>query len=215
MSSKTKIQGVNEILRRIGKLPVNALDTDGTSTHAHVERFLDETDDEIQREGWHWNTVREVEATADGTGKIRVTGLTTDLSGSVQKTYHADTDGSDSDTDVSMIGEYLFDVKNNSFTTFSGTLKLVVTCQRPFTEVPNSFQNWIISQAALEYLMAYGNPSGDPQDKARQSMLMQLVGEHRRQAYADEFRSSDINVLDQENMRQIRGRRRMTNRSVY
>tara|TARA_R110001592_G_scaffold260307_1_gene524805 strand:- start:1304 stop:1948 length:645 start_codon:yes stop_codon:yes gene_type:complete len=213
--SKTRLQSVNEILRRIGKLPVNGLDTGGTSTHAHVERFLDEADDEIQREGWHWNTVSDLEVNANGDGKLQVNALTTDGSGATQATYHADTSGSSRDTNVSMVGDFLFDIEKNSFTTFSGGYKLVVSFRRPFTEVPASFQSWIISQAAMEYLMAYGNPAGDAKDKARQDMIIQLVGEHRRQAYADEFRASDINVLDQENMRQIRGRRRMTNRSIY
>ena len=213
--SKTKIIGVNEVLRRIGKLPITTLDPNGTSTHAHVERFFDEADDEVQREGWHWNTVVDLEVTAAGDGKVTVNNLTQDSSGVNQPTYHADTYGNSADTNVSMIGDLLFDNDTKSFTTFSGTYKVAITFRRPFTEVPSAFQNWIISKAALDYIMAYGNPSADPQDKSRADMLMSLVSDHRRQAYAEEFRASDINVLDQENMRQIRGRRRMTNRSVY
>ena len=71
----TKIAAVNDVLRRLGKLPVNALDSGGTSTHAHVERCIDDAVEAIQGEGWYWNTKYDVKVEPNSSNEIQVDNL--------------------------------------------------------------------------------------------------------------------------------------------
>lgn len=56
----TKLQAVQEILRRSGLMPPAALDTDGASMASNAERCLDSEELAVQSRGWHYNTRREI-----------------------------------------------------------------------------------------------------------------------------------------------------------
>lgn len=204
----TKLEAVNLVLRRLGKTPVPALDADGTSTHAHVERALDDALDHIQQEGWWWNTKYDVEATADGTGKINVSQvepLGTDPE-TYAEIYHVDAMNSEG-LNVTRRGNYLWDIEDNVFLTT--TTKVTYVYSRPWDEIPHAFQKWAITQAAFNFNRYFlGKGSND-------SGIVVELGEVRRQAMREEIQDSNVNVLNTREMQQIRGRRRTPDRSIY
>jgi len=60
MAGLTKLQAVNELLAAGNLYPVSALDPGGTSDAASAEDQLDRTSAQVQSQGWHCNTEREV-----------------------------------------------------------------------------------------------------------------------------------------------------------
>jgi hypothetical protein len=199
-----KLEAVNAVMRRLGKPVVAALDTNGTSTPAYMERQLDDAIRQIQQRGWHWNAKYDVEATADGSGQIDVSALE-----GVAEVFHVDTYGEDARTDVIRQGDYLYDRVEKSTTSFSGTIKLQYVYDVTWDQVPPAFQDWAVGQAALNFNRFYGG------DRSRDAVLDMDLRDSRSRAIQDETRISDINILDTEEMRQVRGRPRMRNRSVY
>lgn len=61
----TKLDAVQEILRRSGLYVPPALDTDGASAAANAERVLDAEELAVQSRGWHYNTRRKVQLSPD------------------------------------------------------------------------------------------------------------------------------------------------------
>jgi hypothetical protein len=55
-----RLEAVNRILRGLGDPPVPALDTGGTSDAGEAETFLNESDKQIQTEGWAPNTQNNI-----------------------------------------------------------------------------------------------------------------------------------------------------------
>ena len=102
----------------------------------------------------------------------------------------------------------MFDEDDLTFT-ITGSTKLQYVYQLEWEDVPVAFQKWIIAQAAFDFNRSYvGNAQADQR-------LTQEIMDARRQATREEIRAVDVNVLDAQSMRQIRGRARMQDRSVY
>tara|TARA_R100001594_G_scaffold61581_1_gene95742 strand:+ start:3237 stop:3875 length:639 start_codon:yes stop_codon:yes gene_type:complete len=210
---RTTLQAVQEMARRLGKHPPAALDTGGTSIQAQLERVLDDASNTVQSEGWFWNTKYDVTASAlgepDGVVRVKISEL--EPLGTSPETYatiyHVDTEPSE-DMRIVRKGNYLYDLKNNT-DSITSNKKVRYSYQRQFGEVPEAFQSWIIALASFNFNRYYIG------DKANDGALQMEMQEARRQATREEIRSSDINVLDTQAMRQIRGRRRTPDRSIY
>lgn len=65
----TKLEACNRLLRAIHEEDVPALDTGGVSVMGRAEKYLDDTDKEIQSEGWHCNSEYKVSMTGVDTTK--------------------------------------------------------------------------------------------------------------------------------------------------
>tara|TARA_B100001059_G_scaffold183800_1_gene185254 strand:+ start:4543 stop:5178 length:636 start_codon:yes stop_codon:yes gene_type:complete len=210
---RTKLQCVQDIMRRVGKPPVTALDPGGISIAAHIERALDDASISVQSQGWYWNTKRNVTATANGDGKVQVNQLenVADIgqTASYATIFHVDTDQDSVDTNVVRQGDFLYDVDENSDTSFSGTLKILYTWERPINQVPSQFQEWIISLAAMNF-----NRQNE-QNVGRDQILQSEMADARMKSIREEVRSQDINLLGINEARQFRGRPRMKDWSVY
>jgi hypothetical protein len=199
---KTTLIAVNDILRRVGKPPVSSLDTGGGSTHAHVERFLDDANRDVQKRGWQWNHKHNVTASADESGNIVVSTLeSTDV-------FNVDTYGTDSGKNVTRQGNNLYDLDNNT-DVFTGDLKLQYSYFITFPNVPDAFQDWIVARAALEFSYSHSP------DQARVARLQQEVQASEVHAKRAEMRAADSRVLDTAALIQVRGRPRTPDRSVY
>ena len=199
--------------RRLGKHPPAALDTGGNSLQAQLERVLDDASNSVQSEGWFWNTKRDVTAPAlgesDGVVRLRISEL--EPLGTSPETYatiyHVDTEPSEN-MNVVRKGIHLFDLDNNT-DAINSNKKVRYSYQRSFDEVPEAFQSWIIALASFNYNRHYIG------DKSSDGALQVELQDARRQATREEIRSADVNVLNTQEMRQIRGRRRTPDRSVY
>jgi len=207
----SKLQAVNLILRRLGKPVVGETDAGGGSTHAYVERTLDDAVEMIQQEGWHWNTKYNVETTAADDGYINVSQLevaSLDSAGdpaTYYDIYHVDVEPSAA-IDTVRKGEHLWNLTDQEFVT--STVKLRYTHAVSFDETPVSFQKWAIALATFNFNRYYWNkPNLD-------GALQIELAETRRQATREEIRTLDVNILDTREMRQIRGRPRTMDRSV-
>jgi hypothetical protein len=217
----TKLEAVNDVMRRLGKLAVGALNTDGNSTEAHVERFIDDASGRVMKSGWAWNTKFDVEVTPGGDNKVTVTGLALESDADIE-IYHVDTDAESVNVNVMRQGDYLYDLGENqdTFENYS-TLKLRYIYERPFTEIPPQFTDWIVSIASFKYNQQFMREhSGVKPYKARadQSVSQSLMLEMQQakvEAMREELRMTDTNVLNTAEMKQIRGRPRMHNRSIY
>ena len=200
---KTLLDGVNDVLRRVGKPPVASNDTNGTSTHAHVERFLEDASRDVQKRGWQWNTKYDVNVDPNNSGNIVVN----TLEGSAD-IFNVDTYGADSTKNVTRVGNTLFDLDNNT-NTFTGPLRLIYSYKFAFAEMPDAFQDWVVAKAALEFLYSYAP------DQARILRLKEEVALAETAAKRAEMRSADVSVLDTHALTQVRGRPRTRDRSVY
>tara|TARA_R100000458_G_scaffold25185_2_gene22701 strand:- start:7027 stop:7644 length:618 start_codon:yes stop_codon:yes gene_type:complete len=203
----TKLEAVNLVLRRLGKTPVTQDELEnGGGTTTHVEQTLDDALDHIQQEGWWWNTKYDVEATVDDSGKVNVTQLESDGSGGWLDIYHVDAMHSEA-KHVTRRGDYLYDLEDNEYIT--ATTKVMYTYARPWTEVPHAFQKYAIALAAFNFnryfLSKQSNDGG----------IMLELGDARRQAMKEEIQDSNVNVLNTAEMKQLRGRPRTPDRSVY
>jgi|19_taG_2_1085344.scaffolds.fasta_scaffold40878_3 hypothetical protein len=219
----TKLEAVNDVMRRLGKLAVGALDTDGNSTEAHVERFIDDASKRVMKSGWAWNTKFDVEVTPDeSTNKVQVNQLEPVGDGNYYEIYHVDTYAESEHIHVMRSSNFLYDLgKNqNTFADYT-TLKLIYVYERAFTEIPPQFTDWIVSIAAFKYNQQFmRDQSGAKPYKHRtdQSVLQSLMLEMQQaevEAKREELRMMDINVLNTAEMKQIRGRPRMQNRSIH
>lgn len=200
---KTNLTAVNDILRRVGKPPVSALDTNGGSTHAHAERFLEDANRDVQKRGWQWNSKYNITASPDNSSNIVVS----TLEGGAE-IFNVDTYGTDTNKNVTRQGNNLFDLDNNT-ATFTGDLKLQYSYLLTFPNVPDAFQDWIIAKAALEFSYSV---YPDQARVARLQNEVQMAEVHAKRA---EMRAADVQVLDTAALMQVRGRPRTPDRSVY
>lgn len=198
----TKLEAVNAILRRIGKQVVAALDTDGGSIASYAERELDDASKAVQMEGWSWNTRESIEKSATSNEYL----LANFESGAT--IYRAYTP-LESDPNVAIAGTKLVNVTENTTTFTETSLTLTYVYEKDLTEVPEAFAQWIISMAALKLSRQfYGKPD-------LESVIAQEILDARRRALRDEIQVAEVNVLETEQLRQLRGRPRMRNRSIY
>jgi hypothetical protein len=193
-----KLSAVNGVLRRLGLTPVAALDTGGISTQAQIERYIDDADKSCQARGWHFNTRYNVELAQDGQGKIAVPA----------NTYRIDTDGLDSQTDVTVVGGFLFDIENNT-DVFSRNLRVTYVAQTAFTDLPQTFADYVITEAAYNYNRSH------KKDQALDGMLRDEAARRMTEVKREDDSRADVNVLNTAEMIQLRGRPRIRDRSVY
>jgi hypothetical protein len=194
----TKLEAVNAILRRLGLTPVAALDTGGISTQAQVERYLDDADRGCQAKGWHFNTRYNVELTQNGNGQVPVPA----------STYRIDTDGADSDTDVSVVGGLLYDLGNNT-DVFNRNVRVTYVAHTAFTDLPQTFADYIVTEAAYQYNRAH------KRNESLDGMLRDEAARRWSEAKRDDSSRGDVNILNTAEMIQLRGRPRMRDRSVW
>ena len=200
--STTMLAAVNRVLRRVGKQVVAALDTDGGSLASYAEREINDASTMIQTEGWSWNTRNDKEVTATNGQFV----LSTFEPGS-DSVLSAATTGT-GEPNVAISNTVLNNLDTNSTTFTETTLTLDYVYLRPITDVPEAFVNWMISHAALRLSRQfYNNPS-------LEQLIAAEILDARRIALRDEIRVVEANVLETTNLRQIRGRPRMRDRSI-
>lgn len=188
----TKLEAVNEILMKTGGLPVRALDTDGASKAAMVERVLDAEDLRIQMEGWHCNTEIMELSVDTATHRIDVpTG-----------TLEIDTAEEDEDTNVCQRGGHLYDIENNTHDWDDGTtLTCEVVLRLNYECLPPIIREYICCSAAEQYNRQWGSAS-------RQQYLNAETYRARTRAQQFNESNSDVNILRTPDALAVKGNRR-------
>ena len=197
----TKLAMVNDIMRRVGKLPVGALDTNGGSAQAHVERSLEDAIDTVLSKGWYFNRKFDVTMTADSSDEMPLSLLTPDHTNGI---YHIDSFNNDAWRNITVRDSKLYDLDDNT-ATFTEDSEILVeyTYRVDVQDMPESFKNWVIAQAAFNFNRHYiGNA-------ARDGQLQAEIANAEQTSRREEFEAADVNVLDTQEARQLRGRPRM------
>jgi len=140
MALTSKLEAVNSMLGVIGESPVNTLG--GTSVPVSVvtaENLLDEVTREIQSDGWHFNTEYDYDVVRDAsTNKFVLP----------SNTLKIDTEaGKYTDIDVVQRGASLYDRKNHT-DVFTQDLKVIITFQLDFTDIPEQFRYYVLVRAS-------------------------------------------------------------------
>jgi hypothetical protein len=193
-----KLDAVNAVLRRVGVLPVPALDTNGPSAAGHAERFLDAADRSLQARGWHFNTRREVTLTRNVSNKIAVPA----------STFHIDTDGSSRGLDVTVVGGFLYDLANNT-DVWAQNLVVTYVAQAAFADLPEAFADYVVTDAAFQFNRFH------KKDQSLDQMIRDELTVRWAALKRADRELADVNVLNTAESNQLRGRPRMRDRSVY
>lgn len=175
----TKLEAVRLIMRRCGLMPVTALDTNGVSIAADVEREIDDCELEVQGMGWHYNTRVDVELEPDVDGLIQVP----------DGTIAIDIAGEDFGiVDGTQNGQYLFDRENNT-NVFDSSVQASYRLRLGFGCVPYPIRKWIVAKAALKFA----------ESRFPKQAALRLLYEEEREAEAMakqyEADAADVNLL--------------------
>jgi|TARA_R100000458_G_C8278485_1_gene254739 hypothetical protein len=140
----TKLDAVNTMLGVIGELPVNSLGS-GSQRSANVvlaENVLDETNREVQSEGFHFNTEHKYTLRKDGvTNQITLP----------LNTLRVDTEvGKYTDIDIVQRGTSLYDRKNHT-STFDKDLEVSIVFLLEFAQMPEQFRNYVAIRAGRKF----------------------------------------------------------------
>jgi hypothetical protein len=183
-----KLDAVNHILRRTGGRPVSALDTDGNSTQAEVERFIDDEEIRVQVEGFQYNLRENVELTPGGDDKIGVPASVLWI------------DASEATDDVVQVGGNLYDRTNNTFTFDDGVLKVEYALRIGFECIPLPIRQYIVARAARRFNTAHGHASRDA-SLAEEELIARV------QARRYNNNVGDFNMLETQHARELKGYR--------
>lgn len=143
----TRLDAVNTILTACGEQPVTVL-SNTTADVANAESLLDEVSREVQAEGWHFNTEKDVPLTPDGSGFINVP----------DNVIKCDVDIFEYPTlDVVQRGTRLYNRKDRTYV-FSSAIKAEIVYALPFEELPEQARRYIAMKAARVF---YGRFVGE------------------------------------------------------
>jgi len=175
----TELQAVNKILQSVGTRSVAALSATSPVDVLLAQQILSDVTRERQLNGYHWNRIYTTTAAPDGAGTI-----TLDSSW-----LRVDTRAEDAYTDVVKVGTYLFDRMNDT-AVFTSALKVTVLIERPLTEIPEDFIEWIIAESSRKFqAILQGDARRDNQLRGdeRDAKAIAMVGE---------IRNTDANILN-------------------
>lgn len=137
----TELEAVQLILTRNGLRPPAALDTGGRSDAAEAERLLAESDLAIQSEGWHYNTMKDVTLSPDGSNHITVP----------SDAITIDTYDEDEDIDITGVaGGWLYNLTDHT-NAFTSSLQVQYILRMAWGCIPNPVQQLIAETAAVNY----------------------------------------------------------------
>lgn len=190
----TTISMVNDVLRRLGKQRITALDTGGTTTHAEIERVIVETSKRLQTKAWMFNTIPTTEAVPNTTTKkITVANLA-----SVQ-ILHIDAIDDEPWNNYTQRSGFLYDIENAT-DLFTSTVNVQLILELPLSDLPEAFAQYVVSSSAQSFNRNFiGNSQRDAHLRDETQNAQTVVN-------SEEIRSTDVNLLDGSETSSILGR---------
>lgn len=139
LTPTTELDAINIMLATIGESPINSLDAaTGVVDAVTARSILSEVSVQVQEEGWHFNTEEEFELSpALDTQEIYVPA----------NAIEVDTSPYDSDYDVAIRGQRLYDRGNKTYV-FTKSLKCDLTVLLEFNDLPQAARHYIAIRAA-------------------------------------------------------------------
>jgi len=141
----SELEAVNTMLSAVGEPPINSLDDQKNADAAIANNILTEISREVQTQGWHFNTQRDMTLSPDSTTKY----ITLPASVVRADIDHASTNStlSADDRDVAQRGSRLFDRKNNTYE-FTTDVKAEIIYVLDWDELPEPAHRYITVRAA-------------------------------------------------------------------
>lgn len=179
----TRLDAVNTILTSCGEQPVSVL-SNTTADAANAAALLDEVSREVQAEGWHFNTEKDVPLTPDSSKLINLpdNAIKVDVD---PFAYPA--------IDPVQRGTKLYDRAARSYE-FSSPIKAEVVYALPFEELPEQARRYIATKAARVFYARFvgetGGVSFTAQDEA--AARASLVKSNLANADINFFRSNPL-----------------------
>ena len=177
-SDATELSEVNKVMRFIGEAPVTALNSN--SLASECVRLLRDTDKELQGRGWWFNTETDVELTANVSGQLTVP---TDAL-SVELNDYA--------TRIKTVAgaRHLYDLKEKSYTSWSGAVKAKVIYERTLIDTPQKYLEYLSIRVAILLTELY------PQSGVDIQRLPKMEQELRAYFKDREFDEANYSVFD-------------------
>lgn len=136
----TQLEAVNSMLACVGEAPVNTLLGNLTANIQIAVDLLRNTSRKVQLTGWNFNSEDDFELSLDGNSKIPIPG----------NALEVDITTETGDIDPIMVGDFLYDKKNHTFT-FTSSVKCSIVFFRAWEELPESARNYVKVKAARIY----------------------------------------------------------------
>lgn len=173
-----EIAEVNKVMRFIGEPPVTALNSN--SLASECVRLMRDTDTELQGRGWWFNTEKEVKLTADSSGRIVVPtdALTVELAEYPTRIKN-----------VSGV-EYIYDLKEKSYTSWSGNTSATIIYKRGLPDVPQKYLEYLNVRVAILLTELY------PQSGVDIQRLPKMEQELRTYFKDREFDDANYSIFD-------------------
>jgi hypothetical protein len=192
----TKLEAVNSLLRSIGEDPVNSLSS-GLADAELAEEVLDAVSHEIQSEGWHVNTRRDIELTVNASSNFVLPDNTLRVdtvnprgprkSGSPRPSAYVNASMRRNGDDTTWI---LYDVDNDSETWTSPTTVNVTIIQRlEFVNLTPALQRYVTALGGHRF------QQGIMGSRALWEFTSEQVEEARMSAVNEDLENEDLNVL--------------------
>ncbi len=142
IATDTELSAVNSILGSIGQSPITALNLQALQNPevGFIKNLLDETNKNVQNEGWHFNKEDHVRRSPDANGNFLIP--TDYLRFDVHDGLY------DKTRDVVKKNGKLYDNVEHT-DVFTGDLYFDITYLRAFTDVPSAIQRYIIARASV------------------------------------------------------------------
>ena len=134
----TELSAINSVLAAIGQAPITRVNYENPEVHL-IYNLIQETNRDVQAEGWVFNTERDYPLLPDADGCIYIPEnvLAMDMTGNavVRNTNVVKRDGK------------LYDKLNHTYK-FSGEHRFDITWLFPFSDLPLAFQRYITLRAS-------------------------------------------------------------------
>ena len=140
LTPTAKLEAINELLEAIGEAPVNAEADTGLVEADLAATRLDKVSRQVQKRGWHWNTLVDFELVPDTEDNINLPG----------STMKVDTTGKSACKDYVQRGLRLYDKENNTFT-ITDPVRVDIVLLLDFEELPESARDYITMRAARKF----------------------------------------------------------------
>jgi hypothetical protein len=170
---------INKIMRFIGEPPVSDVGDNSLASEAY--RLLLDTNQELQGRGWWFNTEKDVEFTPDSNGRLVLVSRMLSVELNDYDTRVVDIDGGT---------KCLYDLKEKSTTSWSGTVKGTVIYKRELYDLPAKFLEYLNVRVAILLTELY------PQSGVDIQRLPKMEQELRAYFKDREFDEANYSVFD-------------------
>lgn len=199
----TEHDAVNLMLTAAGETPLASLDDNRNADAIQARQTLKEVSREVQLEGWHFNTERDVTLLPSPDGEISVpaNAIRVDVEPNNVAAY--------SNSDIIQRGRRLYDLKGHTYV-FTEGVPVIVTYFLPFEALPDAARYYIAVKAARRFRMNItggddGASSVSREDEARARAT--LIREHLNGADLSFISPHRNTVIGRTSLGRILGRR--------